>query len=170
VFYHRADGSVQLWTREEVAPGRVGALIASADGALAYHMPAVAHRMPVSGSVAVGSLGSGVYVGEFNPILGFPIMWLLGGVSIGIAQWLVLRRRITRAGEWLPATILGRVVAGISTSIVLGLMRNLVTSLEVPLMVSIAGMGVYSAVPGVVTGMVLVWGTRRSPALKEGTP
>jgi len=30
---------------------------------------------------------------------------VLGGIAAGLFQWLVLRRRIARAGWWLPATI-----------------------------------------------------------------
>jgi hypothetical protein len=36
-------------------------------------------------------------------------------------------------------------------------MTGMVTSLEVPLGVSIAGMGVYSGVQAIVTGAVLAW-------------
>lgn len=158
---HRADGSVRIWTREEIMPGRVGAMIAIADGA-------VGHGTPMHGSVAVGSLGSGVYIGDFDTIPSILIVWILGGTSVGIVQWLVLKRYINRASIWIPATIFAKIAAGISTYIVLGLIRDLVTSLEVPLTVSISGMGVYSAVQGAVTGMVLVQIVRRSLAHKEG--
>jgi hypothetical protein len=51
----------------------------------------------------------------------------------------------------------GKLAAGIFACIVLGLMTGMVTSLEVPLGVSIAGMGVYSGVQAIVTGAVLAW-------------
>lgn len=79
----------------------------------------------------------------------------------------MLRQRITRAAGWIWATILGKVATGIYAYIVPGLMLGMVTSLEVPLMVNIASMGVYSDVQGFVTGAVLVRSVQRTFALKE---
>ena len=150
-----AEGNfIRSWTGEEIAPGNFGSMLAIVDGA-------------VGDSVAVGSLGSGVHVGDFDTMLTLLATWQLGGASLGFAQWFVLRRRITPAGVWIPATILGKVAAGICALTVLELMSSMVTSLEVPLVVSITGMVIYSGVQGAVTGAVLArrtderirWGT-----------
>jgi hypothetical protein len=146
-----AEGNyIRSWTREDIAPGNFGSLMAIADGA-------VGHLTPSGGSVAVGSLGSGVYVGDFDTMLTLLATWLVGGASLGFAQWFVLRRHIKGVGIWIPAMMFGKLAAGIFACIVLGLMTGMVTSLEVPLGVSIAGMGVYSGVQAIVTGAVLAW-------------
>ena len=156
-----AEGNyIRSWTGEEIAPGNFGSMLAIVDGA-------VGSLTPSGGSVAVGSLGSGVHVGDFDTMLTLLATWLLGGASLGFAQWFVLRRRITLAGVWIPATIIGKVAAGICALTVLELMSSMVTSLEVPLVVSITGMVIYSGVQGAVTGAVLArrtderirWGT-----------
>ena len=139
---------IRSWTGAEIAPGNFGSLLAIVDGA-------VGHLTPSGGSVAVGSLGSGVYIGDFDTMLGLLATWLLGGASLGFAQWFVLRRHIKGVGIWIPAMMFGKLAAGIFASIVLGLMTGMVTSLEVSLVVSIAGMGVYSGVQAAVTGAVL---------------
>jgi hypothetical protein len=145
-----AEGNfVRSWTGEEIAPGTFGSLTAIADGA-------VGNATPSGGSLAVGSFGSGVHVGDFDTGLTLLAVWLIGGASIGVAQWIVLRRHIRKVGIWIPAATLGKVAAGIFASIVLASMSGMVTSLEVPLGVSIAGMGVYSGVQAAITGVVLV--------------
>jgi hypothetical protein len=160
--YDSEGNFLRSWTGEEVAPGHFGSLLAILDGA-------ADGATPSGGSVAVGTLGSGIHVGDFDTILGLLVAWLVGGASVGIAQWLVLRRRIIRVAGWIWAAILGKVAAGICSCIVLENMTGLVTSLEVPLSVSLAGMVVYSAVQGAATGVVLVRSVRRTLSLKEGT-
>jgi hypothetical protein len=156
-----AEGNfIWSWTGEEIAPGNFSSLMAIADGA-------VGHLTPSGGSVAAGSLGSGVHIGDFDAMMGLLAAWLIGGASLGFAQWFVLRRYIKGVGIWIPATMLGKVAAGISASIVLELMTGMVISLEVPLIVSIAGIGVYSGFQATITGVVLArrtderirWGT-----------
>jgi hypothetical protein len=149
--YDSEGNFVRLWTQDEVAPGNFGSLVAIADGAAGSLTPA-------GGPVAVGSFGSGVHIGDFDTMFALLMAWLLGGASIGIAQWLVLRRRIRGAGAWIPATMVGKVAAGIAACMVLEFMSGMVQSLEVPLTVSIAGMGVYSGIQGAVTGVVLARG------------
>jgi hypothetical protein len=145
-----AEGNfIWSWTGEEIAPGNFSSLMAIADGA-------VGHLTPSGGSVAAGSLGSGVHIGDFDAMMGLLAAWLIGGASLGFAQWFVLRRYIKGVGIWIPATMLGKVAAGISASIVLELMTGMVISLEVPLIVSIAGIGVYSGFQATITGVVLV--------------
>lgn len=98
------DGSVREWTHEEIDLGNAGARMAIVDGASGGMTPA-------GGAIAVGVLGSGVYVGDFDTMPAIMIIWLLSGAAIGVPQWLVLRRRIEGAGWWIPATILGKAAA-----------------------------------------------------------
>ena len=64
----------------------------------------------VLGSIIV----EGTYGGEFS-VLGSILSGLIGGAAagavVGILQWLVLRRRVSRAGWWVLASCAGLAVA-----------------------------------------------------------
>lgn len=98
----------------------------------------------VLASLGASGLGALVFlgVGLFNADLG----WIAGaglyGTLAGVLQWLVLRRRVARAGWWVLANTVGWVVA-IPMGDIMG-----------P-----PGWAVY----GAITGTVLVWLLRRGP-------
>ncbi|MFC1683419.1 hypothetical protein ACFL0G_04355 [Candidatus Zixiibacteriota bacterium] len=46
-------------------------------------------------------------LGSFAAILGWTVVVALGGAVMGILQWLVLRREISRAGWWMLASTVG---------------------------------------------------------------
>jgi len=78
------------------------------------------------------------------------------GAAIGLAQWLVLRRRVREAAWWVPANMIGLAIV---EPALLGLFY-----------LNVAGGGAASALfllallltgPGMVTGTTLVWLMRR---------
>ena len=78
-----------------------------------------------------------------------PVMLILVtmfGASVGIAQWLVLRRQVSRSGWWVLASIVGFAV-GVAVSIVVD---------------RVVGFAVY----GAITGGVMVW-LLRQPVTEE---
>jgi len=75
-----------------------------------------------------------------------------GGAVVGIAQWFVLRRQVSRAGWWVLASIVGFVVA---------------STVQFAVAVSlVAASVVVGAVYGAITGGVLVW-LLRQPVTEE---
>jgi hypothetical protein len=74
---------------------------------------------------------------------------VLGVVSVGIMQWLVLRRRVHRAGWWVWVTLVG-----------LGVGLGLGQFVGLPL-VSVWSVVLGLPVFGAITGGVLVWLLRR---------
>ena len=93
------------------------------------------------------------------PVLGI----VLGLASMVIAQWLVLRRQVSRAGWWLLVPIVGLVVGSFADAVLRGVLG------------ADAVVGVYFskfmgiAVYGAITGGVMVWLLRQS-ATKELSP
>lgn len=94
-----------------------------------------------------------------------PRGWVLSsavlGVSIGLAQWFVLRRWVSRSGWWILASTVGCAVgftAGMNAQvIVFGVLEA--AGFEVSFAL---GLGVFGAVSGCTTGGVLAWLLRRS--------
>ncbi|HJS28783.1 MAG TPA: hypothetical protein VJ768_04135 [Anaerolineales bacterium] len=81
----------------------------------------------------------------FHVPLSDQILRVLGGVAIGIVQWLVLRRQVSGALWWVPTTTLGIAAADI--------------------VARLAGRGevvVWAAALGAVTGASLIWLLRRT--------
>jgi hypothetical protein len=89
-----------------------------------------------------------------------PAVFLIGsvfGVVSGILQWLILRRKLSRAGWWLLANMVGSLVGAIafSIAIAIGEMGNW----------GLAAMAlglVFGAGNGAITGAALVWLLRQS--------
>ncbi|MBZ0267511.1 hypothetical protein K8I85_05105 [bacterium] len=77
-----------------------------------------------------------------------------GGTVLGIAQWQVLRRTVTRAGWWVLASTVGWVTGGI---------------LSGAFQAGFAGWITIGATYGAITGVALVW-LLRLRALEEGRP
>ncbi len=115
--------------------------------------------------------------------VGFPVVWSIGGSGggseyahhalphvldpsgtlggaiigflVGLAQWLVLRRKLSRAVWWVPASIVG---------FVLGWLAAVAGPADGPGAHFIGGLA-FGATLGAITGSVLVWLLRR-PALE----
>lgn len=76
------------------------------------------------------------------------LLWVSVGTATGLAQWLVLRQRVSRAGWWILASALGW-----------GLVRPIVGEVFVGLLELL----IIGAVPAVVTGFALRWLLTRLP-------
>jgi len=75
--------------------------------------------------------------------LGGTVVGALGGAVVGILQWLVLRRQVSRAGWWVLASTVG---LGLSMAVA-GAFLDM----------ELVGLLVGGAVLGAVTGGALVW-------------
>ena len=82
------------------------------------------------------------------------IVYGLVGIILGVLQWLVLRRRISRSGWWMVVSLLGwaLTVPVVRSLDRLGLMRGLSETIGL-----ILGFGLAGTVVGIVTGGLLVW-------------
>ncbi len=90
------------------------------------------------------------------------------GASVGIAQWLVLRRQVSRAGWWILVNVVGLAVGLAATLVVFGVgdgNGNVGGAVTGALQDAIFG-GVIGAVVGAITGGVMAW-LLRQPAAKE---
>ena len=88
------------------------------------------------------------------------------GVSVGIAQWLVLRRQVSRAGWWILVNVVGLAVGLAATLVVFGVGDgNGGGAVTGALQDAIFG-AVIGAVVGAITGGVMVW-LLRQPTAKE---
>ena len=87
-----------------------------------------------------------------NPITTWLLFAAACGIPTAIMQWLVLRQHFARAGWWVPASLLGTLVAatGLPTSIAIGWTVNF---LQAALVFALFfGVGF-----GVIPGAALVW-------------
>ena len=94
-----------------------------------------------------------------NPMdeaLSMVVLGLAVGASVGLPQWLVLRRRMTQAGWWLAASIAGTAVAflggGLTAQVLAGGFR------------SPAGLAVFALVAGALMALAT------TPALRRMVP
>ncbi len=93
------------------------------------------------------------------------------GASVGIAQWLVLRRQVSRAGWWILVSVVGLAMGLAATIVVFGVgdgNGNVGGAVTGALQDAIFG-GVIGAVVGAITGVIMVW-LLRQPAAKELGP
>ena len=81
------------------------------------------------------------------------------GVAGGILQWLILRRKVSRAGWWLLANLLGSLVGGIAIPVASVIFEAGQWVLGVMTLGFVFGVG-----NGAVTGAALVWLLRQSPS------
>ena len=94
-----------------------------------------------------------------NPAMaGFLILSVFGVVG-GILQWLILRRKVPRAGWWLMANLLGSLVGTIAFPIAVAISETGNWSLAI----IVFGMG-FGAGYGAITGAALLWLLRQSPS------
>ena len=107
----------------------------------------------ILGGVASAGLILGAYVGA-GQIMGDVVAVILGwvgvGVGIGVAQWLVLRWQVARAGWWVLASVVGWIIGRIAAWFGVG-----VVAVDV-IVGQFVGQVAYGVVYGVITGFVLV--------------
>jgi hypothetical protein len=96
--------------------------------------------------------------GENDAMAGVLMASVFGGVS-GILQWLILRRKVARAGWWLLANLLGSLVGVIAVPIA----ATLGEAGNWDLAVITFGL-VFGAGNGAITGAALVWLLRQAPS------
>ena len=83
-------------------------------------------------------------------VAGWLVGWVLVGVGMGVAQWLVLRGRVARAGWWVVASVMGWIVGRIAAWFGVG-----IVAVDV-ILGQVAGQVAYGVVYGAITGIVLV--------------
>ena len=96
--------------------------------------------------------------GENHAMAGF-LIGSVFGVTGGILQWLILRRKVAQAGWWLLANLLGSLVGGLAIPIAIAIMDAGNWELGVMTFGLVFGAG-----NGAITGAALVWLLRRSPS------
>lgn len=90
-------------------------------------------------------------VGSIDTLLGWTLVGVLGGAIIGIFQWLVLRKQVSRAGWWVLASTLGWGLSMVAWEV-----------FSADGVWSFSGLPASGATLGVVTGGFLVWLLGRS--------
>jgi hypothetical protein len=80
--------------------------------------------------------------GAIQPEVSALVFFLAAGASLGILQWLVLRRHMLQAGWWVLANVVGWGILGLIVGKSLDRFTDLVA---------------IAAVPPAITGAVLVW-------------
>jgi hypothetical protein len=94
-----------------------------------------------------------------NPAMaGFLIVCVFGVVG-GILQWLILHRKVPRAGWWLLANLLGSLVGAIGLPIAVAIGETGNWGLALMTFGLVFGAG-----NGAITGAMLVWLLRQSPS------
>ena len=66
----------------------------------------------VLASTVGGAMGGAVASLIVDDAMIFAVLFVVSGASVGIAQWLVLRRQVAQAGWWVLASTLGGCVVG----------------------------------------------------------
>lgn len=94
-----------------------------------------------------------------NPAMAVVLVGIVFGFVSGILQWLILRRKIPRAGLWLIANFLGSLVGTIAFLIAVAISETGNWTLAI----IIFGIG-FGAGNGAITGAALVWLLRHSPS------
>jgi hypothetical protein len=116
-----------------------------------------------------------MYIIGFLMAESFDIEWLTDlymgimlGIGVGVLQWLVLRRRVSRAGWWVLASAAGFVVVGGSVfgaaDVVFGFLEGMGGMSS---FINVLGRTVVVALGGAVTG-ILQWLVLRSQVSRAG--
>ena len=92
-----------------------------------------------------------------NPAMAGLLVGIVFGVAGGILHWLILRRKVPRAGSWLLANLLGSLVGTIAFPIAVAISETGNWGLAI----IVFGMG-FGAGNGAITGAALVWLLRQS--------
>ena len=77
------------------------------------------------------------------------------GLSVGVAQWLSLRRVFPEAGWWIPASVIAWTIGWFIISYAEGLTGS-------PDVTTYVGGAIGAAFAGIVTGGALIWVSRRA--------
>lgn len=96
-----------------------------------------------------------------NYAIGVVLMGSVLGIMTGIPQWLVLRRKVPRAGWWLVASCIGSLVGLLDFRFVLALGEAGKWTQAILTFGLVFGAGY-----GAITGTALVWLLRQSPTSK----
>ncbi len=115
-------------------------LVASAVGGVVGGVTSV-------GLILGAYMGAGQIMGDVVAVI---LGWVLVGVGIGVAQWVVLRGHVARAGWWVLASVMGWIVGRIAAWFGVGLV-----AVDV-IVGQLMGQVAYSVVYGLITGIVLV--------------
>lgn len=99
---------------------------------------------------AVGPLIGPALAGD--PLVTAVVGALLFGLTVGGAQWVVLRRYVSASAAWLPVN-----AAGLALGIVL-----IAPTIDTP------EMALFGAAPAAVTGLFLMWATRPARRPDDG--
>lgn len=105
---------------------------------------------------AVG-FGLGKLIGEavalgMPELVGHALSGALIGASVGLAQWLVLRRRLPRAEAWVLANVAAWAVGWSVISVAEG------SAWSTPVVYAVGGFG--AGLAGIVTAVALIWISR----------
>jgi hypothetical protein len=99
-------GAILQWMLlDRVVPGAERWVIATPVAALAVAFPNLILQLMVGENIANSNLSVGM-----KWVIGIPLFALIGGMTgavVGIGQWLVLRRSLSRAGWWIGISALG---------------------------------------------------------------
>lgn len=117
--------------------------------------------LPQAGRWVLASTLAGAFIGAVAStvrVVDPPVGFVVAGASFGILQWLVLRRHIALAEWWLLASPAGWAVGYLVGRAADGVFSALPISETVGLALLF---GVFGAVSGAVTGIVLAWLTRK---------
>ncbi len=110
----------------------------------------------LGGSLALTMFG-GIFAlnrGEFG-LVGGALVGPVGGVGIGVGQWLLLRRHREVAGWWIVATVGAWGAGAVSTGLLLTALRPLILSREPILAWLIWAVVIpYAGLPGLLTGVL----------------
>jgi hypothetical protein len=94
-----------------------------------------------------GKFAENLVPSAIQPEVSALVFFLAAGVSLGILQWLVLRRHMLQAGWWVLANVVGWGILGL----IIGKSLDRFTDLAA-----------MAAVPPAITGAVLVWLLRQT--------
>jgi hypothetical protein len=152
--------------RFEAANGITLGIVMGAAGGY-FQWVVLRERIAGAGLWGVASaLGFGLAIGAViaadageNFAIASLLMAAVFGAATGILQWLILRRKVQRAGWWLFANLLGSLVGAIGTPVA-GVIFD---AGNWGLGVLTFGL-VFGAGNGAITGAALIWLLRQSPS------
>jgi len=124
----------------------------------------------IGGSLAVTMYGgiTGLNRGELG-LVGGALLGPVGGVGIGVGQWLLLRRHLPAAGWWIVATVGAWGAGAVSTGLLLTALWPLILRRE-PILAWLIWCIVvpYAGLPGLLTG--LLWRKLVGRSTNQPTP
>lgn len=154
------------WIEEFLSTAFIDGLVIGTAVGIAQGLVLRKRIAPVVPWAVVSIVGFGIgkfvsdLVGQAAP---GPLGMILGGavigLSAGVAQWLLLRRRFPQAGWWIAANLLGWAVGGSLIGSADG------SDLSVAMIYAVGAAG--AALVGIITGIALIGLVRQSMAQPE---